>query len=195
MASYADPGYFERLYESDPDPWKFATSEYERTKYAATMAALPPGRFSRCFEVGCSIGVLTHQLAQRCDSLLGVDVAENALEQARERLQDMPWARFERMAVPTEWPEGSFDLVLFSEVLYYLGADGLEEAARRTVASLAHGGTIVLVNWHGNTDGAFTGDDAADRFIRAVSPKLRVITHERAEKYRLDVLRGQYQVA
>ena len=37
---YADPGYFERLYARDPDPWRFATSEYERDKYAATLAAL-----------------------------------------------------------------------------------------------------------------------------------------------------------
>ena len=40
--SYADPGYFEQLYASDPDPWRFATSDYERDKYAATLDALPP---------------------------------------------------------------------------------------------------------------------------------------------------------
>ena len=33
--------FFEALYQQDPDPWQFATSEYEAQKYAATMAALP----------------------------------------------------------------------------------------------------------------------------------------------------------
>ena len=58
--SYSDPGYFEQLYSRDPDPCRFATSEYERSKYAATLAAVP-GQHQSCFEVGCSIGVLTRQ--------------------------------------------------------------------------------------------------------------------------------------
>ena len=187
--SYSDPGYFERLYQTDADPWRFASSAYEAEKYAATLAALPAGRFTRCFEVGCSIGVLTRELAQRCDGLLGVDVAETALVQARVRCADQPWVTFEAMAVPEAWPEGEFDLILFSEVLYYLGIPGLHAAARRTLASLSPGGTVVLVNWRGNTDGACTGEEAADLFTADVAPRLRTVTMERAEKYRLDVLR------
>ena len=70
MSTYTDPAHFDRLYGADPDPWKFATSDYERDKYAATLAALPDRRFTRCYEVGCSIGVLTRQLAPRCDAIL-----------------------------------------------------------------------------------------------------------------------------
>ena len=73
------------------------------------------------------------------------------------------------MAVPEQWPEGSFDMILFSEVLYYLGLPGLDDAARRSLDSLAPGGTIALVNWHGATDGACTGDEAAERFIAATA--------------------------
>jgi cyclopropane fatty-acyl-phospholipid synthase-like methyltransferase len=186
--SYADPGYFERLYRGDPDPWKFATSDYERAKYAATLAALPAGRFSRCFEVGCSIGVLTRQLAARCDALLGVDVSETALDQARARCADLTHVALELMAVPGAWPEGSFDLIVFSEVLYYLGLPGIQEAASRTLASLAPGGVVVLVNWHGVTDGACTGDEAAALFIDAVAGRLRVTGAERAAQYRVDIL-------
>ena len=189
MASYSDPTYFDQLYARDPDPWQFASSGYERDKYAATLAALPPGRFARCFEVGCSIGVLTRSLAERCDALLGVDIAESALVQARDRCAGQPWATFQRMAVPAEWPDGMFDLILHSEVLYYLGIPGLHEAARRTLASLSPGGTVVLVNWHGNTDGACTGDEAAELFIADAAPRLRPVVQQRAERYRLDVLR------
>lgn len=189
MTEYLDPAYFEQLYARDPDPWKFATSDYERDKYAATIAALPAQRFRRCFEVGCSIGVLTRQLAARCDQVLGTDVADNALAQARERCVDLPGVRIERMVAPGEWPEGRFDLVIFSEVLYYLGIPGLHEAARKTLDSLDPGGTVVLVNWHGNTDGACTGDEAATMFMTDVSSRLQPVHQARAEKYRLDVLR------
>ena len=187
--NYLKPDYFEQLYTRDPDPWRFATSTYEREKYAATVEALPPGRFRQAFEVGCSIGVLTRQLAPRCDALLGVDIAEAAVRQAEERCEDQPWVDFATMAVPDQWPAGEFDLILFSEVLYYLGIEGIHRAAERTLASLAPGGTVVLVNWHGPTDGACTGDEAASMFIADCRPRIVPIVQQRAEKYRLDVLR------
>ena len=186
--SYSDPAYFERLYQTDPDPWKFASSDYERDKYAATMAVLPERQFTRCFEVGCSIGVLTRQLAARCDAVLGVDVSETALAQARTRCADLPHVMLEPMAVPAAWPAGTFDLIVFSEVLYYLGLPGIREAAQRTLACLAPDGVVVLVNWHGPTDGACTGDEAAALFTGEVAARLRPLRAERAEKYRLDVL-------
>lgn len=182
------PGYFELLYQRDPDPWGFATSEYEREKYAATLAALPRERFARGFEVGCSIGVLTRQLAERCDALVAVDVAGAALAQARERCAGLGGVEIARMAVPGEWPAGWFDLVLFSEVLYYLGLDGIAEAARRTLDCLEPGGTVLLVNWRGPTDGVCTGEEGADLFIAACGGALRQARLERAERYRLDVL-------
>ena len=60
------PSYFDAVYAASSDPWQFATSDYERAKYAATVAALPKPHFEQAFEIGCSIGVLTGLLAQRC---------------------------------------------------------------------------------------------------------------------------------
>ena len=40
-------------------------------------------RYASAFEPGCSIGVLTAQLAPRCDRLLACDVAAAAVESAR----------------------------------------------------------------------------------------------------------------
>ena len=36
-----DTEYFKGMYATEADPWRFATSPYERDKYAATLAALP----------------------------------------------------------------------------------------------------------------------------------------------------------
>lgn len=184
------PEHFDRLYASDPDPWKFATSDYERDKYAATLAALPRPRYVSAFEVGCSIGVLTQHLAERCDAILAVDVADAALQQARLRCRDLPGVRFDRMVVPQNWPEGTFDLILFSEVLYYLDAAERKAAAQLSMDALSPGGAIILVNWHGPTDGFCTGDAAAEEMIAACGQALRPITQQRMERYRLDVLSG-----
>jgi len=185
------PDHFDRLYASDPDPWKFATSDYERDKYAATLAGLPRPHYARAFEVGCSIGVLTRQLAARCDAIVAVDVAEAALQSAATRCGDLPRVQFARMVVPHDWPEGRFDLILFSEVLYYLTAAGRQDAARLSLDSLLPGGTVILVNWHGPTDGDCLGDDAAGQFIAACAPVLRPVMQQRAEKYRIDVLSAE----
>lgn len=70
-----EPSYFNALYELDPDPWKFASSAYERAKYALTMSALPKQRYRSAFEVGCSIGILTRALSLRCEEVLAVGAA------------------------------------------------------------------------------------------------------------------------
>nr|WP_207191585.1 SAM-dependent methyltransferase [Paracraurococcus ruber] len=178
--------YFEALYAADPDPWRFASSDYERAKYAATLAALPRPRYRRALEVGCSIGVLTAQLAARCDSLLAIDIAEAALAAARARCAGRPGLDFRRMAVPGDWPEGSFDLILLSEVAYYLDATDLARLATRVAAALTPGGEALLVHWIGETDYPLSGDAATERFLAAAG--LPVIRQERASQYRLDLL-------
>ena len=178
-----DPAYFEQLYAADPDPWRFATSEYEREKYAATLAALPAVRFPAALEVGCSIGVLTAQLAARCGQLLALDVADAALAQARHRC---PGVQFERRRIPDEWPDGTFDLIVLSEVLYYLDRAGIERSAALARDALMPGGCILLVHYLGGTDYPSTGDEAAEWFIAAsgLTPDRQV----RADLYRIDRL-------
>jgi 2-polyprenyl-3-methyl-5-hydroxy-6-metoxy-1,4-benzoquinol methylase len=180
--------HFKRLYQSNPDPWGFRTSAYEQTKYRQTLSALGDRHFTSGLEVGCSIGVLTSALADRCDCLLGVDIVEDPLEAARSRCADQPQVRFQRMQVPAEWPEGWFDLMVFSEVLYFLSAADIERCASRVWSSLLPAGMVVLVNWLGQTDDPTPGNDAAEMFIGATAGRLTVMRRERHEGYRLDVL-------
>ena len=126
-----DAAHFQRMYDADPDPWHFRSSDYEREKYRKSLEALPPRRFRSVFEVGCSIGVLTHLLATRCDALLGVDIVEQPLGAARATCSDQPWVRFQRMQVPGEWPDRVFDLIVLSEVLYFLSKRDVGAVAER----------------------------------------------------------------
>ena len=153
--------YFEDLYAKDADPWRFATSPYEREKYDATLAALPRARYARGLEIGCSIGVFTRRLAARCDGLLATDIAEEPLRAARLRLADAPRVQFARGAAPNEWPEGTFDLIVLSEVVYYLDDADVDRMAERIVRSLAPGGDLVLVHWTGETNYPLSGDEAS----------------------------------
>jgi trans-aconitate methyltransferase len=182
------PAYFDAVYASDPDPWRFASSVYERNKYASTLAALPKPRYSRGLEIGCSIGVLTRELAARCDSIVAVDVAQAPLIEARRRCAGLPNARFEQMFVPEQWPDGAFDLILLSEVVYYLQTQDVTRLALRVIQSLAPGGDVVLVHWTGETDYPLTGDEAAGLFLGAIDDAAQVERTDRHADFRLDVL-------
>ncbi len=181
---------FDRLYAERPDPWDLQGSEYERGKYAATLAALPRERFGDGLELGCSIGVLTRLLAGRCDRLLSVDFAEAALAQARARCAGLAQVRFERRTLPDEWPAGTFDLVVASEVLYFLDADAVARTARACCGALRPGGAVVLVNWTGDTDTPCSGEAAAAAFVAACAGRLTAAPPRRAPGYRLDMLVG-----
>ena len=141
-------------------------------------------------EIGCSIGVLTEALATRCEALLALDVAEAPLGEARQRCAALPHIRFQQMRVPEEWPAGSFDLILLSEVVYYLDETDVERLASRIRESIAPGGSIVLVHWLGETHYPLTGDEAAERFMASTAAFAQVHHQRRAEAYRLDVLQA-----
>ena len=115
-----DRAYFDALYTRDADPWDFRTSDYEKRKYAATIAMIGDRRYAQGPEVGCSIGVLSALLAPICDAFLGLDISEIPLNDARAICAAFPNARFTCMATPGDWPEGQFDLIVLSEVLYFL---------------------------------------------------------------------------
>lgn len=178
--------YFEQVYDASDDPWDFATSRYEAEKYAATLAALPRENYRTAFEIGCSIGVLTAQLAARCRSLLAVDVNEKALAQARERCGDLENVNLRLMQIPNEFPGENFDLIVVSEVGYYLSAEDWRAAREKIVRHLDAGGNVVLVHWtHFVPDYPQTGDAVHDSF--ATSENLKRIFAKRTNDYRLDV--------
>jgi Nodulation protein S (NodS) len=127
--------YFEGMYAANPDPWEFATRWYERRKYALTLAALSRPHYRSAFEPGCSIGVLTEALALRCDRLLSVDLVDAAVRQCRTRTASLPSAAGQVEvrqwdATNDDWPDESFDLVVVSEILYYLDAAQAERFVR-----------------------------------------------------------------
>jgi cyclopropane fatty-acyl-phospholipid synthase-like methyltransferase len=182
------PEYFDALYTADPDPWKFAASPYERDKYTLTLNAMPKSRYRSALEVGCSIGVLTRSLASRCDTLIAIDAAQTPLLEARRRCADLPGVRFEHMFVPDQWPDGVFELILLSEVVYYLSRDDVGRLAAKVINSLPKGGSVILVHWTGLTNYPLSGDEAADLFIERIGPTCVVERADRYAEFRLDVL-------
>ena len=180
--------YFDALYQTDPDPWKFATSEYETEKYAATIAALPKPKYHSALEIGGSIGVLTQQLARRCDALLSIDVSQLAQSQAIDRCRDLPQVSFEIMNFPQAYPTIKFDLIVVSEVGYYWCLEDLQIAQQRIFELLEPGGHLLLVHWLPRSpDYPLTGDEVHDSFLKFVPVTIQHLQGQSNSKYRLDL--------
>lgn len=180
------PRYFEELYSRSRDPWGFETSEYETRKYERTLGVLRDRRYRRALEVGASIGVFTGMLAPSCDELLGVDVSEQAISVARKRLAGYPNVRLELRELPEQMPEGPFDLILASEVLYYLPRAVMLQMLDRFEGVLAPGGRLLAVHWRKETRTyPLQGDEVHELLTEntRLRPRKTVVEPE----YRLDL--------
>jgi SAM-dependent methyltransferase len=154
---------FERHYEASADPWNYRDSAYEREKYAATLAALPPRRFDRALELGCSIGVFSGLLAERCERLVAIDFSARAVALARERLAEKDNIEVVQASFPEQVPAGDWELIVCSEVLYYLDEPALVAAIEWLQAQLRSGAAVLAVSWRGRgLEEPLLGDEVHD---------------------------------
>jgi Nodulation protein S (NodS) len=178
---------FEACYRADPDPWGYTTSPYERDKYAATLDACGHGTFAHALELGASIGVFSAALAPRCRYLTTVDAAPTAVEISRRRLTDMPGVQILDGMIPGGIPDGPYDLVVASEILYYLTAGELEATLDRLREQTSARARLVAVHWRPDGPERPLSADAVHATLRRQSWLGGVVRADTAD-YRLDVL-------
>jgi cyclopropane fatty-acyl-phospholipid synthase-like methyltransferase len=158
--NHMGPDEFEARYRREGDPWGYETRPYEQAKYDATLAACGPGPFARALELGSSIGVLSTRLTARCTRLVTVDASPTAVSAARRRLSDTaqtglggeggngaPAVTVLLGTIPDDIPDGPYDLVVASEILYYLALEPLTATFARLREVTGPGSRLVAVHW------------------------------------------------
>ena len=178
---------FEKRYQESSDPWNYRESWYERRKYALTMASLPREKYRRAWEPACSIGVLTRLLAGRADRVIASDVSPTAIEHARSGAvpPNVEWG-VARLPCPSE-TEGA-DLVVLSEILYYLDPSDRERVLTQAWDTLDPQGDLVVVHWRSSSEDTYFSGDETHTWLRAQPGWRHLIRHEE-EDFVLDVLR------
>lgn len=182
--------YFLDMYAAEPDPWGFDSRWYERRKYQITMACLPRARYRRVFEPGCSIGVLTTLLAGRADHVDARDLVPSAVEQTTARVRAAgagDRVSVARWDMRDPWPETRYDLVVVSEVLYYLEADEAARFMAQAVEHLDEDGHVVVAHWQTRVP-EYPLSGAVAQQIAGDTGGLTVLATYRDDDFSLDVL-------
>lgn len=179
--------FFEEKYRRNPDPWSFASSPYELSRYRATLAALTGRHFRRAFEPGCSVGVLTERLGWLADSVEAIDIAPAAVAQAKLRCRARANVHIRQGKLPGDLPEGPLDLVVFSEIGYYFDAPTLADIGASLAQRLvAPGGTLLAVHWTGISPDHLLRGEEVHSVLRAL-PGLTLQHAEVHEHFLLDL--------
>jgi len=177
---------FDAMFDDGDDPWS-SESWYERRKRDLTLAVLLRERYDRVLDVGCSTGALTRGLAERAGTVVGVDASSRALEVAR---RDTPpgvrWMhgrapevveRFGDLGSTADPEEGDIDLVVLSEVLYFLTPFEVWLTLAAVLRRLAPGGEVVLVDWRHPTADIPLDGPAVHAQVRAALRRWARVEH------------------
>lgn len=154
---------FDRMYAVQ-DPFRYSALEFEQRRIALMTRLLAGRRYGRAVEFGCAAGHVTLALAPICDRLLAIDLSARAVAQAKERVKGFAHVSVARGNLRT-WrasdTQAKFDLIVLSELLYYLGErndllkalasspdDYVKPVLARLVGILAPEGCVLLAHSH-----------------------------------------------
>lgn len=162
--------YFSQIYANNRDPWQYEKRWYEVRKRAICLSMLPNLRFAKTIEFGCSNGVFSEALAARCDTLICVDGQAEAVKLAGERLQNLSHVRVTQGLIPQDLPNERYDLIVVSEILYYLTHEQLQDVIAWLNTALTDTGVILACHWRYPIEGfALTGDSVHDTLQRQLT--------------------------
>lgn len=140
---------FDMLFRIARDPWQYSSS-YEQWKYEQELQLLPPIPFLQALELGCAEGIFTVKLAAHVKQLVAADISPIALMRANQRcvLQQCENVRLIQFDITQdELPPERFDLIVCSEVLYYVGNQTiLREVVEKLARALKPNGYLLTSN-------------------------------------------------
>ncbi len=155
-----DPWTIDYLEEkfAKPDPWRYLTSPYEQTKYKRQIEIIKDRRPSprKIIEIGSAEGAHTLMLAENFQSasITAIEVLPKAIARARERLSQyrdrVEMVNADIIEYEPRIEENSFDVCVWSESVYYVGAKiSLNETYHllgKIAGKLKPGGILVMAN-------------------------------------------------
>ena len=93
----------------------------------------------------------------------------------------LPGARALLCRIPEEWPEGRFDLVVLSEVGYFLSPRDLDRVLERIRACLGSRGVVLACHWRHPIHGWVMDAEAVHARVEAGAAGVRLAEYRDAD--------------
>jgi peptidoglycan/xylan/chitin deacetylase (PgdA/CDA1 family) len=190
-----EKNYWNTLFSRE-DPWDYS-SAYEQQKYRHTLEILPDEPFARALELGCAEGLFTKMLSGYADEVLAMDISERALERATKKCAGQDNVLFLQHDIAQGINVGGFDLIVCSEILYYLrDRYALAAFAGQVKHALRPGGYLLMT--HANmvsddkTQTGFDFNEIGAKFIGETfssEQELDFVHELRTDLYRVQLFR------
>ncbi len=166
--------------QSDPSAY-FALSGYHRHRHQQIVqflqsAGAPPVRHA-LLDIGCGTGHLTDLLRRKLgfQRAVGIDFVPELISRVRRRYPDTD---FQVGSLPrVDFPDGSFDLVIAAEVLYYLDEQQQAAALSEIRRILKPDGALLFTSVIG--DSYFTTQSATNALARELGVVATAHDHNR----------------
>jgi SAM-dependent methyltransferase len=158
----------ESLWDCHARDWTCLQEARHRPLRRALLGALGPLDGVRLIDVGCGVGLLIREAAERGAWIAGVDTADELLEVARWALPDADL----RVGVPGALPydNGRFDVATACNTLCY--SPDLPAALRELIRVVRPGGRVAIGDW-ADPAGSLTRDFLGHRTEPSVEDRLR----------------------
>jgi peptidoglycan/xylan/chitin deacetylase (PgdA/CDA1 family) len=144
-SGYQDADFWETWFARE-NPWRY-DSGYEQRKYEQTLSLLDGLTPENALELASAEGHFTRQLAPRVGKLLATDISATALQRCEARCEGLANVDFKTVDVLNDVIPGDKDLIVVSEMLYYLeDRERLKTVAGKIAGALNPGGRVLTAH-------------------------------------------------
>jgi SAM-dependent methyltransferase len=184
MARPIDIDGFENLFQSNPDPWDYESSPFEAHKRSVLLKHIGLSPRGRVLELACANGVTTQALMNVGLRVTALDGSQTAITQAQARLGKISRLQLLHANLPEGMPKERFDLIVVSEIVYYLGSIAARRLAASVADRVAPGGRVVVLHHHLNFPDASVNPEHAHRyFVRLLRKRMTLIRSARTGRF------------
>ncbi len=165
-------GEFETMYEDIEDPWGCAAVADSLNNRLFLEILFSEREFKRILDVGCGLGAFTQRVKERQPEarVSGCDISATAIRKAGAAYREID---FFVLDIQKEEIPGQYDLVILSEVLWYI-LDNVGEVFAKIRAALRPGGLLAIHQYFPDEQryGAeiIPGAEGFDCFIESRTP-------------------------
>jgi len=160
--------FLRRYRRGKADAWGYLGNADHNMRAERILAALPDWPVPQLLELGCAEGFLTRRFLERGIAVTACDLSSEAVERARVWCGDNSRAQFVVGDIRQQLPEGSFDVCLLSDVLYYLSPAEIRQLSANLTTRMNPRRRLIFANeWNPNYRDLTSPEDALTALLSA----------------------------